>query len=576
MRTRFVALFLGATCLAAQTPSPQPTLLLPAAEVELVTVDVFVTDKQGRPATGLTADDFAVDEDGQRMRVVNFSDGSSPAPEAQVSVPDAPPRRIEDPAAVPPERRVHVAVYVDNRRLNPANRKRVLERLQALFVNRPAGERVLVASRDGGFVVRQPFTDDMAAVRGALEGLEKGSSVGAETEAELRHLVWRLESADVDEAQALMFQLQAQAEKELQRTRESLAELTRFVELLGGLQGRKIVFYVSDGLSGRPGEALFQAWANRFGEPGRRTPGERGTDPTFQQVQSDVARSFSSLFSESGGQGSFRDVVVRANANRVTLYAVDASFASPSFAGVSADLAGASGGLGDVRAWDQATETMYRQDLTGSLSYLADFTGGRKLPANDSLTQRMQEVRESLAAAYQLAYEPPHVGDGKFHKIDVKVRKPGLEVRHRQGYRDKPADERVADGAYAALLEAGENPLGMALESGKPQPDGKGGFNLPVIVKLPAGRLGLLEQPGQDVGRLTLSFVVQDAKGGLSVPQLRAVPLRFPSGTVKPGTTQTIGYPVPLSMKPGEYQVAVSVRDEISGKRSAAVLRIKL
>ena len=47
-------------------------------------------------------------------------------------------------------------------------------------------KRVLVASRDGGFVVRQPFTDDMAAVREALEALEKASSVGAETEAELQ------------------------------------------------------------------------------------------------------------------------------------------------------------------------------------------------------------------------------------------------------------------------------------------------------------------------------------------------------------------------------------------------------
>ena len=39
------------------------------------------------------------------------------------------------------------------------------------------------------------------------------------------------------------------------------------MDLLGGLPGRKVVFYVCDGLPSRPGEAMYRAWVNRFGEP---------------------------------------------------------------------------------------------------------------------------------------------------------------------------------------------------------------------------------------------------------------------------------------------------------------------
>ena len=62
----------GARPAAPQAPAPpqrQPTF---PAEVELVTVDVVVTDKQGRPIRGLTAADFTVQEDGQRQGISSF------------------------------------------------------------------------------------------------------------------------------------------------------------------------------------------------------------------------------------------------------------------------------------------------------------------------------------------------------------------------------------------------------------------------------------------------------------------------------------------------------------------------
>src|SRR6478752_10258577 len=63
----------------AQTPAPQPQapkggqgLYRLRVESELVLVNVVVRDKQGKPVTGLTRDDFTLLEDGKAQRVSSF------------------------------------------------------------------------------------------------------------------------------------------------------------------------------------------------------------------------------------------------------------------------------------------------------------------------------------------------------------------------------------------------------------------------------------------------------------------------------------------------------------------------
>ncbi len=51
-------------------------------EVDLVNVEVWVRDPEGNPVTGLTADDFAVFEDGERVEITHFSELRGAAPGA--------------------------------------------------------------------------------------------------------------------------------------------------------------------------------------------------------------------------------------------------------------------------------------------------------------------------------------------------------------------------------------------------------------------------------------------------------------------------------------------------------------
>jgi Ca-activated chloride channel family protein len=71
------------------------------------------------------------------------------------------------------------------------------------------------------------------------------------------------------------------------------------------------------------------------------------------------------------------------------------------------------------------------------LTQLVEPTGGQVFRPRGSrdLGQIYQKILDELAAQYVLGFFPePGRADGKFRRLKVEVRRPGLKVRHRQGY----------------------------------------------------------------------------------------------------------------------------------------------
>jgi VWFA-related protein len=82
------------------------------------------------------------------------------------------------------------------------------------------------------------------------------------------------------------------------------------------------------------------------------------------------------------------------------------------------------------------TAIFYQQQ---GMRTIAENTNGRAFVNNWNLTQAAHDLVGDNSSYYLLGFYPsPDVRDGKFHEIDVTVKRPGLRVRARSGYTSEP------------------------------------------------------------------------------------------------------------------------------------------
>jgi Ca-activated chloride channel family protein len=86
-----------------------------------------------------------------------------------------------------------------------------------------------------------------------------------------------------------------------------------------------------------------------------------------------------------------------------------------------------------VNYFNGARQVQTRPDR--SLRRIADETGGGhfELQKSDLLASTFTRVSQELRSQYLLAFVPENL-DGKVHKLDVRVKRPGVTVRARRSY----------------------------------------------------------------------------------------------------------------------------------------------
>jgi VWFA-related protein len=93
-----------------------------------------------------------------------------------------------------------------------------------------------------------------------------------------------------------------------------------------------------------------------------------------------------------------------------------------------------------------------------SLRTLADETGGFAAINRNSFTSAFDRIVQANSRYYVMGYYPPsHPRDGKFHKIQVRVKRPGLTVSARKGYaspRGKTPEEKQRDDDARRLRDS--------------------------------------------------------------------------------------------------------------------------
>lgn len=580
-RTILLASFFAALVAALPTAAQDPAAPAPAADeetffesidVQVVNLEVFVTDRQGQRVSGLARDDFEILEDGKPVEITNFyavTQGRSDVPESPPA--DAPADAPEDSAApagprseLPFEQRLHLAIVVDDLTLNVQNRNRLLQAVEKDVLPRLRPDDLVLAAVIEGSAVRvaQRLTADPAQIRTALEGLARSAPAGGARMMDKREILSRIDSIglempgenqaselDLKVIQQLYYDVRSYGAQRAIEARTCLGALASFVDSLSGLPGRKAVLYVGGGLSVRPAEALFQAWQNKFADLGR----VRGLDLTvssFDGRQDDLSREF-------------QELVEHANANRVTFYTLGAL---EELAGVAADARTSSN-------WGITLENLEKANLQMSLEQIAGGTGG--LSGVDLIDPRnlFARMRDDFDSYYSLGYVPVRRRDGRNRKIEVRIRgREDLEVRSREGRRDQTNRERMTGRTLAALvLDPGTNPLELAVDF-IGETSEKNEYLVDVMVRFPLDKLVLLPKERFHEGRVSLFVGARDSRGRMSPIQEIAVPIRVPNDQLLTALGQTAGYKTTLRLRKDAHTVAVSIRDELGNADSAVAV----
>lgn len=551
-------LLLGLTPQAvAQDPADQG-VFFDAVSVDIVNVEVFVTNKKDEPVSGLASEDFELFVDGKRTPLSNFYAETFQGETGRqvVSLSSGEQEEVEnpqDPAPAsqekPSAQQLHLMVFVDNLNMRPVNRKRAFKYLREfLSTSLDPEDLVALASLDTGLVFRTDFVRDRGILNKALDEVEKVGSPNAALSSERQRIFNDIQTDQLPAAKRAIFsRIQLAAQSKFRSGRASVEALGVIVDSLAGIPGRRAILQVGDGVPTNPGESMYLAWSNRFGSDG----------------------PYSSAIGPYDLMRDFQELARRANAARVTFYTLDAEADYRSFA--------RSGSFaGGVENFVTATviETA-ESNARAPLELAAVDTGGRRVQASGRLAQNLAKLGNDFASYYSLGFSAPQGSTKAKHRIEVKVSGKGLRIRHRQAYEDKDADRRSGEAVVAALLyNTTSNPLGVGLEPQALSTREDGAQVLPVKVKIPISRVGFLPQGDQHSAQLSFFVTVKDARGNLRPVQKIPFTLRIPADQFDEAQSRTADYELPVVLQAGDQRVAIAVRDEIGGIGST--LRLEL
>jgi len=553
------ALLLALSAIAQpQREEPEPSsgspVFLDTVEVEIVNLDVVVTDRKGEPVEGLAAADFELRVDGEPTAIDNFyavgREEPSPAEGALAEAEGEAMLGLERP----PEQDLHVLVLFDNVHATQGERKRAADDLAVSFEGGlGAGARAAVAYYDGGIKVSQPFTADGAALAAAIRE-QAAAQIGFTADFERRSILGELSRAgDEGDSRSVLGTIENFAERQGAEVRLTLEALGAQVDALAGLPGRKALLFVTSGLELRPGQDLLRAWQNKFGSVSGRSA---VSDLEVSRGHVDLGLKL-------------REVTRRANAGRVALYAIGTAGAGPT-AAVSAEESGFDFGAlsapGGGRTYDVTVDTVFRANLGSGLELMAAVTGGDALTGSGNYDLIAERIRQDAGYRYSLGFRAPKGEPGTSHKIDVEV--PGREarLRYRREFVTATSAQRASERTLAALLWGrADNGMGIAADvfpAQKSEQD-KDLFVLPVLVKVPFVNLVLLPERRFHSGQITIFVVAEDDKGRVSPVQTVEVPIRIPTDRLAEALGGVGGYRVGLLVRPGPHRLAIGVRDEV-------------
>jgi VWFA-related protein len=406
----------------AQTPSPTATPK-PAEDEEdvvkisttLIQIDVTATDRDGKVVTDLKPEDFEVYENGNKQSITNFSFVSAASGVKPVQ-PEKPINKNDPISPLPPVKiqpgqvRRTIALVIDDLGLSwesiyfvrRALKKFVDEQMQP-------NDLVAIVRTGSGAGAAQQFTSDKNRLYAVIEAI-KWNSIGRSGISAFAPVEpSRLEMQGQDNKEAI------KEDNERTRLANNFREDIFSVGTLGAIN------FIVNGMKELPGRKSIMLFSDGF----------------VICTQDDPSRC-------ERLKDSFQALTDLCNRASVSIYSFDArGLQSP---GMSA--------ADNMSALDreQSQERMSQRsadlsDKQEGLASLSEETGGRAFFNNNDFNKGLEKALEDQKGFYLLGYLPDSdtfdAPTRRFNKLEVKVTRPGVDVRYRSGFFGITDDKRI-------------------------------------------------------------------------------------------------------------------------------------
>jgi len=213
-----------------------------------------------------------------------------------------------------------------------------------------------------------------------------------------------------------------------------------------------------------------------------------------------------------------------------------------------------------------------------SLMSLADETGGLAIVNSGDLAGGLGRIVLDNSRYYLLGYysDATEWSRNRFMKLDVRVKRPGLEVRARKGFLppdvraiERAREEEVKTGASPALTAAlgkavpvGDLPLRVFAASLKGSGD-EG--SVLVALEIDGSSLRFEERDGRFVEAVEVSIVAADARARVQGGDNQTFNLNLEPATHERISRTGVRLMSQLELPPGRYQIRVGVHETTGG-----------
>jgi VWFA-related protein len=535
----------------SQTPSSEPIAThVYKVVVDLVLVNVSVTDKSGHSINDLTQNDFQVFEEGVPQQISVFT--VEAAPGVAVPVPPMPKEEkgatVTPPSVMPLSRKM--ILFVDDRHIQFENLTRLKNAGEA-FIRSSLGPNDMVALITASGTHPTEFTKDRNSVIAALKAIfpiaqnayrsnsncppltdyqayfigtsladaVKVGAIDIAVPATIQCANLTREADPVASAQSVIVSAsRARTSLILNDSRNTLTAIYELAKRLRTIEGRKTVLFLSDGLLGTR-EIPFQL-----------------------QDAIDIAARANTVFFSINTRGLEAAAIGGDVINPVPI------------------------NEGDDARIHSILDSEERFRSNDPLNSLAAGTGGLFIHGNNDMLAQLKTVADSTQVSYVLGFYSTNTKrDGKYRVISIKVNRPNTAVSAQKGYVASKWEENFRRGKNEDIegaLQASENlkeiPFTMSLNVARSDATSS---MVEVQARIDVTKIRFKNPEHKSQNVFTIVTVIYDAKKHYVDGRETQIRFSLTDPNFKNVLQEGLKHQTSFRLEPGNYTVKTIVRE---------------